>query len=231
MDFFSGLKRLVFPISCPLCGGELHSTEGSFCSICRAELPYTGLHMRQYNHITRMFEGRVPLVTASALMYFRHDTTAQAAIHQFKYLSNTRLAFTLGQTYGRLLTQSRLYDPVEVLLPVPLHTSRLLKRGYNQAEIFCRGMACQMSVRVETKALCRTKATQTQTRHHSKQERWDNVHGAFRLVNPAALSGRGVMIVDDVITTGSTIESCAEAVLSVLPEQRLWIGSTAVVKK
>lgn len=229
-ELFKALLYSLFPRRCPLCGDMMVGGERDFCSLCRSDMPLTGYWMRKKNPLTELFAGRVMLDSASSLMFFRHDSTSQRAIHQLKYLGNRSMAISLGRIYGRYLAQSNLYDDVEILVPVPLHWSRRWNRGYNQSELFCQGMALEMNLRVETGALRRVRATAAQARKKSRTERWSNVEGAFCLCHPDRIVGRGVMLVDDVITTGATIEACARAISDVLPEQRIWIGSAATVR-
>lgn len=228
LDFLGEILGLFFPKRCPLCGVVMQRAEQGICIECRGNLPLTYNWLRANNGLTEMFAGRVPLRGASALMYYGAGGLAQKGVHSFKYHDNRDVAYLFGAIYGRFLVECGRFNQVDMLVPVPLHRWRFWSRGYNQSEIFCRGMASQMGIEVQSGALRRVRATKKQALRKGRVQRWRNVEDAFLLVYPEKLLGRKVMIVDDVITTGSTLEACVRAISDKLPQIDVWVGCCAV---
>lgn len=219
---------ILLPRRCPLCGAILSAYENETCLECFASLPLTYDWLRQTNRLTELFAARVPLDCASAFMFYGHGKLSQHGVHSFKYYGNKNLAYLLGSIYGRMLADSGYFKDIDLLVPVPLHRWRLIGRGYNQSEIFCRGMASQMNIEVETNALRRVRYTKKQALSSGRLQRWQNVKDAFELKKPQRLLGRKIMVVDDVITTGATIEACVRAITDKLPHISIGIGCCAV---
>lgn len=221
---------LVYPKLCVVCGGELVSGESQICTFCRWDMPMTDYWLHSENYVTELFAGRLPYVNACAMLFFRGGSDKyRRMIHQMKYRSRRDVAYLMGEIFGLLLRESELYRDVDVLVPIPLHWSKRIIRGYNQSEELCRGMAASMGIEYALSAVRRIRITRQQARRH-KSERWKNVANAFCLVDSKRLEGRHVLLVDDVLTTGSTIESCAEAIL-LAPNVRLSIATIAVAKR
>ncbi len=224
------LLGLCFPRLCPLCGQSLLDAETALCIPCQWNLPLTGSWTGDRNEISEQLWGRFPFRSAAALLYFERESASRRLIHQLKYAARRDLARSLGELLGRELAASPCFEGVELLLPVPLHWSRRIGRGYNQAEEICRGMARVMNLPVETGALRRIRRTPTQTRRGGRLRRWENVQGAFRLRRPGRVEGRRMLLVDDVLTTGATLEAVAAAILVRLPEAQLDVATLAMVR-
>lgn len=231
-SLFSYLLGLLFPVTCPACGRVLPRGEKTLCLECWWDMPLTRYWLRPENHAVELLAGRFPFTHASSLFFFESHSRYRTLVHSFKYGSRRDVAQALGEMYGRELSQSPLYQGVDVLVPIPLHWSKRIRRGYNQAEEICLGMQRSMpGTRVEFGALKRTRATRTQAQQKGRKARWENVGGAFVLRHPEHLEGCRVMIVDDVLTTGATIEAAALAIIARLPDAKIDVATLAIVRR
>lgn len=225
------LRNLFYPNQCVACGRELVAGESQLCIYCEADIPRTDYHLLPENYATQLFAGRFVFQNACAWFYFRGGKDRyRRMIHQMKYSSRRDIARLLGARFGAELRQSRLYDSVDILVPIPLHWTRRITRGYNQSEEICRGMSQSMGIPYDFGALKRRRITPQQARR-SRAERWKNVSGAFRVSNIEALHQKHILLVDDVLTTGSTIEACAVEITNSVPNVRLSIATLAVAKR
>lgn len=202
-DFIS----LFFPNICLACSAPLNKFETCVCTSCNFHLPKTNFHKDIDNPIEKMFWGRINLHSAAAYFYFQKAGKVQHLIHQLKYKGQQVVGEYIGELYGLELQKAELFKTVDYIVPVPLHPKKLRKRGYNQSECFAKGLSKSMNA-VIVNDLQRTFFTQTQTKK-SRFERWKNVGNVFELSNKEKFANKHILIVDDVITTGSTIEACA----------------------
>ncbi|MCF8302678.1 MAG: ComF family protein [Bacteroidales bacterium] len=201
------LLSLFYPRICLACGNSLYPNEEVVCFSCLYHLPETDFHVEKDNPVSRLFWGKVPVENASACYYFSKGGKVQHLIHQLKYQGRRSIGEYLGTYYGHKLRASGFYSDIDVIIPVPLHPKKLKKRGYNQSVIIADGLAEGMYVPVKTRTLIRKIASSTQTKK-SKYERWENVKDIFGVNNAETLEGKHILLVDDVITTGSTLEAC-----------------------
>lgn len=208
-DFFD----LFFPNLCIVCNSHLVSQENIICTKCLYHFPKTNFHKEKNNPVSQLFWGRTQIQNAASFFYFNKGSKYQSMMHKFKYHGKKEIGYVLGKYYGTQLINS-LFNDVDVIIPVPLHKSKLRKRGYNQSEWFGKGLADAMKKKLDIDSLIRNIATETQTRK-SRFERWKNVENIFQVNNKIALKGKHILIVDDVVTTGSTLEACVNAVLEV----------------
>lgn len=225
VEYLSDFVSLFYPQLCASCGEALYKGEEVICTFCQHYLPKTYFHLERNNTIEKHFWGRVNIERAAACYFFQRGSKVQHLVHQLKYKGKTEVGITIGKIYGADLNQSVDYRTVDLIVPVPLHKSKELKRSYNQADLFCEGLSAVMQKPWSKSALLRLKATETQT-HKSRFERWENVGTVFQVANPAVLEGKHVMLADDVITTGSTLEACAQAILAV-PNTKVSIATMA----
>jgi ComF family protein len=216
---------MIFPKVCYACGKSLFKKEECICLYCLYHLPKTNFHLHHDNPVIKLFWGRVNIFSAAALFSFSKGGKVQHLIHQLKYKGKKEIGISLGKFYGNELKQSPLFAPAEVVVPVPLHPKKLKKRGYNQSEMFAQGIAEAMKINIPKEALIRTRASETQTKK-SRFARWKNVEEIFSVTVPDALKGKHVLLVDDVVTTGSTLEACAEKILRV-PGTKVSIATLA----
>ena len=197
---------------------------GFLCTACQWEMPLTGYEQMADNPVARRFWGLVPVRSATAFLWFTDGSGFRRVVHSFKYGGRWSLARDMGRWFGRVLADTDPYAGVDLIVPVPLHFRKVLRRGYNQSEYIARGMSRSMEIPVETRAVVRriNNPSQTQTSTHS--ERWENVEGIFAVRRPERLAGRHILLVDDVMTTGATIGSCAEAIVRAVPDCRISIA-------
>jgi ComF family protein len=210
----SDLLSLLYPVLCSSCGNPLRKGEECICSACLYTLPETGFHLHKDNPVARRFWGKIPLVFASSCYYFRKGGNVQHLIHGLKYAKQKETGLFLGRSYGHLLREQPLLDDIDALVPVPLHPRKLRQRGYNQSEVLAEGIAEVLGKPVERNLLLKTIEKGSQT-NRSRYSRWENTAESFTLAGGKLPEGRHLLLVDDVITTGSTLESCASRILSV----------------
>ncbi|MFD2999855.1 ComF family protein [Pontibacter toksunensis] len=213
---FDDLLSLLFPKSCYACDGAMARGEKYICTKCSVKLPYTDSHVHgatELNPLQRRFWGKVPVRFAFSYLHFMPKGRVQRLLHRLKYKGAQELGEHLGQRYGSLLSDYSYPEQFDVVVPVPLHKYKLRRRGYNQSESFSRGLAEAMQLPHYNKALHRTIDTATQTRKN-RLDRWQNVEQVFQVQHPEVVRGKRVLLVDDVMTTGATLEACAVALLA-----------------
>ena len=209
-DFIS----LLFPELCQACGTNLVSNEKLICLDCTYSLPYTNFHLQADNIVARQFWGKVKLETAYALLYFAKGGKVQHLMHQFKYKNMHQIGNLLGNIAGEQLIKNLVFYNADLIIPVPLHKSRLKQRGYNQSACFAEGLAQKLNAIVELDNLVRITATDTQT-HRSRFSRFENMQQVFSVAYPEKLKNKHILLVDDIVTTGSTLEACATELLKI----------------
>jgi ComF family protein len=213
MNPFTDLLALLLPRTCPACKKHLKDWEECLCLTCLAQLPVTHFDLDPDNPLAEMFWGRVKLSQAVAWFYFRKGSVYQDTLHKLKYNDRPDIGFLLGKQFGYELYQSTGFIKPDILVPVPLNPKRQRQRGYNQSEAIARGLSAGLRIPMINSVLTRPVATSTQTRK-SRYDRYLNVTGKFKINNPVVVETRHVLLIDDVITTGATLEACAEELLS-----------------
>jgi ComF family protein len=176
------------------------------------DLPHTNFAALANNQIEKDFWGRINLVAAYSQFYFSKAFLIQHLIHQLKYNGDTKIGFYLGEIMGKTMLESNRFSTVDALIPLPLYADKEHKRGYNQATMICNGISAVMNIPVLQGAVIRQYATETQTRKH-RTERWDNVKDSFKVKKETELNGKHLLLVDDVVTTGATLEACGQVIL------------------
>jgi len=225
MSLIQDITDIFFPRICCGCENLLAHREKLICTECLYKLPRTGFWKEEDNNVAKMFWGRVPFKNASSFLYFQKGSQLQNIMHKFKYRNQKEIGYELGKLFGSHLLSTN-YSSVDIIVPVPLHNSKFRKRGYNQSEWIVRGMSEILKIPYEISALERVKANDSQTRK-TRYERWENVENIFNLVSPETFKNKHVMIIDDILTTGATIEACATAILNV-PGVKLSVATLAV---
>lgn len=204
------LLHLLYPHVCENCGHDLTGTEEVLCISCMRKMPVTSFQSITDNPVERIFWGRAEVQHAMAGYYFARDNCLQHLIHQFKYGGRKDIAVYLGRQLGLQLRQSSWWQKISLVVPVPLNKVKQRHRGYNQAAMLANGIAEVLGCDVLADGLKREAHSVTQT-HKTRLERWENVAEVFSLNNPAKVKDRHVLLVDDVLTTGATLEACAHA--------------------
>jgi ComF family protein len=208
------LFGLFFPNLCLGCGQPLIRGEEVICSICHFHLPKTYFHNDPENPLNRVFWGRVNLEAVTAFLYFQKGSMVQQLLHQLKYKDRQEIGVRIGKWYGQELCLADPFRDAELIIPVPLHPKKLRKRGYNQSQAFAEGLSAVMNAGTETGCLYRKVDSSTQTRK-ARYNRWENVENIFAVSHPEKIRGRHILLVDDVITTGATLEACAQVLLEI----------------
>src|SRR5258705_5235153 len=207
------LLQVVFPHVCDGCGSDLLNIESRLCIRCVASLPETNFEQHASNPVEKTFWGRIPLLNAAAHFYFTKESLMQRLMHQFKYKGNRDLGLQMGRMMGYSLKSSNRFTGISGLVPLPLFPFKEKKRGYNQATILCEGMAEILSLPILNNIITRPEHTETQTKK-GRIERWRNIEGKFHLINSGLIQNKHLLLVDDVITTGATLESCGNELLT-----------------
>jgi len=211
-DIKESLLQVLFPHVCDGCGSDLLSLESQLCLHCLASLPETKFEKHAGNPVEKMFYGRLSLINATAQFYFTKESLVQKLMHQFKYRSNKDLGLQLGRLMGIALKESNRFENVDALVPLPLFPSKEKGRGYNQATVLCEGIAGIFSRPVLKNIITRSQHTDTQTKK-GRIDRWKNIEGKFELGDTSFIQNKHLLLIDDVVTTGATLESCGTELL------------------
>lgn len=215
--------QLLFPRTCIACNISLVKNETHLCTVCLLDLPQTRFHLLPENALEKTFWGRLVLQQAYAFLYFKKGNSVQHILHEIKYKNNTELAIFIGQYYGSILKSAGI--KMDGIAAIPLHISKFRNRGYNQSELIVQGLAQSMQIPNISDAIVRLKATETQTKK-TRYARWQNVDEVFKLKNESEFAHKHILLVDDVITTGATIEACGQVILKA-PQAKLSVASIA----
>jgi ComF family protein len=198
--------HLIFPHVCTACGNDILSKETVLCMRCIDAMPETNFELHKGNPVEKLFWGRLPIAAATGQFYFTKESLLQQLMHQFKYKGNKELGLQLGRLMGEQLIKSASYQ-ADALIPLPLFPAKEKKRGFNQATILCQGISAVMNIPVLDNIVTRPTHTETQTKK-GRIERWKNVEGKFVITDPTAIRHKHILLVDDVVTTGATLEAC-----------------------
>ena len=226
MEWGRDLLRIIFPKVCEVCGRSLVKGERVMCLHCDISLPRTRVHTDDFNAIHKRLAGSTPIDRAAGMFYYYRESDYARLIHVAKYNSRPIVARQLAETYARELLPDGFFDGIDVILPVPLHSIKLISRGYNQSEEIAKGLSAVTGIMVGDNLVAR-RGHSTQTKKNS-YSRWVNAQGIYDVVNGDEFEGKHVLVVDDVITTGATLLACCEAIHRVAPTARISVLSLAV---
>lgn len=206
------ILHLAFPHVCEGCGSDNLENNHFLCLRCLASLPQTNFQLHANNPIEKIFWGRIPVAHATAQFYFTKESMMQRLMHQFKYKAGKEIGIYLGQLMGHALASSGRFSAMDALIPLPLHKSKEHKRGFNQATVLCQGISTVLNKPVLQDVVTRPEFTETQTKK-GRIQRWQNMEGKFELKNAKAIEGKHILLIDDVVTTGATLEACGREIL------------------
>jgi ComF family protein len=218
--------HLIYPNNCFVCNESLVENESFICLSCLHKLPKTNYHLQQENPVEKLFWGKVEIENACSFLFFEKGSSVQKLLHQIKYKGEKELGEELGKHFGNTLLESNKYSNIDLIVPVPLHKKRYNKRGYNQSEWIAKGLAEKLKCPIEINGIVRRVENETQTKK-GVYERWENTQDIFSVTDSETFVGKHILIVDDVLTTGATIESCAEC-FSEIEGTKISIATLAV---
>ncbi|MBQ9077749.1 MAG: ComF family protein [Muribaculaceae bacterium] len=217
---------VIYPNVCEVCGVSLTRGEETLCLHCHVNLPRTNVHRDGFNVIHQRLAGKVPIERAGGYFYYYRESDYAALIHRAKYNGRPVIAERLGERYAREISGDGFFDGVDVIIPVPLHRLRLLRRGYNQSEAIARGVSKVTGLPVGNNLVAR-RGHSSQTRKNS-YERWINAQNIYEVIDPGSLQGMHILVVDDVVTTGATLLACCEAIHDAQPSARISVLTLGV---
>jgi ComF family protein len=225
-ELWNGFLHLMYPQLCVACGEDLPDGDSCFCLKCRLKVTATDMHLTYENEFTARLWGRLKIEGGAAMYYFTRKSPIQRALHQLKYHNKPEIGIKMGREFGRKLKKSEIFKSAQAIIPVPLHPKKERLRGYNQSAMFAEGLSEMMEIPVLNNILERQAFTETQTRK-KRMERFKNVGEVFAVKKPKAIEGKHLLLVDDVLTTGATLEVCGQALLAV-PNTRLSLATIAI---
>ncbi|GBU07090.1 DNA catabolic protein [Bacteroidales bacterium] len=226
LSILRNILGLFYPFSCVVCQENLIKDEKYICLHCILKLPKTNYHLQASNIALDRLENKIPCQKASAYLYYSKDGDTSKIIQSIKYKENTRLAYWMGDYMGRDMIKSDFFEHIDFLVPIPLHESKFKKRGFNQAEEICKGLAMATGIPIESECLFRKIANPTQTKKDSF-ERWINTRGIFEVRNKTMYRNKHILLFDDVLTTGATLEAAVIA-LKQVPGIKISVLSLAI---
>ncbi|WKD85137.1 Amidophosphoribosyltransferase [Polaribacter huanghezhanensis] len=212
MNYLQDLVHLFFPKICITCESKLLQSEKIICTLCRHDLPIICYKDYKDNKITKAFYGRIPIEKASSFLFYRKEGKTKDLIHALKYKGNQEVGVFIGDWLGNILKDSNEFADIDCIIPVPLHPKKLKKRGYNQLTTFGLSLSKHLEKPYLEDVLIRTSASKTQT-FKQRFERFSNNDTKFSVPNSSTLKNKHILLIDDVITTGATLESCCKELL------------------
>jgi ComF family protein len=228
MSLIADLINFFYPEVCAACNNALFKGEKTICTQCLFKLPKTDFHLLEGNVVEKQFWGKVQVTSATALYYFNKGERVQHLVHQLKYRGDKDVGVLTGNILGNDLLKSNRFTTIDAIVPVPLHAKKLRTRGFNQSDFFGRGLAEAMKVPFYSDLLIRLKETTTQTRK-SRFSRFENVNRVFDWNPIYTVIPTHILLVDDVITTGSTLAACTETLLE-KPNVKVSIATIAYAR-
>ena len=224
-QYLQNFSELLYPKLCGGCGNHLYENEEVVCVYCRASLPLSGECDFENNASEKLFWGKVSITAAASFLFFQKKSSTQHLLHQLKYQQKENIGEWLGEQFAYSLQSKGRFAAVEIIIPIPLHPSRIKFRGYNQCDAIARGMASVLQIPIVNGVLTRSVATQSQTKKNRFQ-RFENMESVFSVSQASAIKGKNILLLDDVLTTGATLISAAQ-VLQQAGSNKLFVGAVA----
>lgn len=227
LNILNDFLSLFYPNLCLACGENPPSPADILCLRCQYSLPKTDFHLLKENPFTEKFWGRIDICYGAALYYFSKGGKVQKLLHRLKYEGQKNISLQLGKMYGKLLVQSPCFNDIDLIVPIPLHRKKERLRGYNQSDLFAQGLAESMSIAWNNKVVRRNQFTSTQT-GKKRTDRFENVGTAFLCRNKELIAGKHLLLVDDVVTSGATLEACGQTLLAASRDVKLSLATIAI---
>lgn len=218
--------NVVFPMQCEVCGKALTRGERVLCLYCDVDMPRTRLHVDEFNVLHQRLAGKAPIDKATGYFYYYRDSDYAKMIQRAKYNGRPKIVEILAQRYVSELNEDSFFEDIDLIEPVPMHWLKKIRRGYNQSEEIARAISKVTGIKLG-RHIVTSQRRSTQTRK-GRFERWLNARNAYNVINADELSGRHVLVVDDIITTGATMLACCEAIHEVSPTSRISVLSLGV---
>lgn len=212
MAFLKDVFDLFYPKLCAVCKSQLITTEIVLCVHCRHDLPIVDVQDYRDNKISQSFYGRIPIEKAMSFLYYRKEGKAKTLIHQLKYKGNQEIGAFFGDWFGDNLKQSGEFSEVDCIVPVPLHPKKMKQRGFNQLTTFGERLSTLLEVPYQKGILIKTTTTKTQT-FKQRFERFSDSDTKFSVTDLQVFQNKHILLIDDVITTGATLEACCKELL------------------
>lgn len=223
---FADLLDLIYPNLCFICGETLLKSESHICLSCLNNIPRTNYHLLTDNPVEKRFWGKAPIFRGTSFFFFQKGSPFQKLLHELKYKGNKEIGEILGLYAAAELLNSPDFCSIDIIIPIPLHPKRFAQRGYNQSEWIGKGLSAVLDKPQDTNTLKRVKQTTTQTKK-SVFERFENTEGIFELSGAKELEGKHLLLIDDVLTTGSTLNAAINTLLNI-PNVKISIFTLAI---
>ena len=226
-NILNDINTLLLPVVCFGCNAQLLRGERHLCTFCRNQIPFTDFNFKEENSVDRIFYGQTNIKKASSFLLFTQIGMVKNLIHNLKYKNQEQIGVFIGEWYGQIIAENGFLKNIDYVIPVPIHSKKLKKRGYNQVTKFGTSIAKHLDAKFLDTVLIKTANTKTQTKKN-RFKRWQQQKNLYELTDPLLLSNKKILLLDDVITTGATMETCAKT-LQEATGVTIYIASMAVV--
>ncbi len=224
MNIIKEIFNIFYPEICVCCKNQLTTNEKTICITCRHDLPVTNFTDEKDNLVEKIFYGRVPIQEATSLFYFLKKGKVQQLIHELKYNKQQQVGTFIGEWLSEEILESERFKTIDCIIPVPLHKKKQKQRGYNQVITFGQSLSQKLNIPFYENVLTKTTSTTTQTKK-LRFDRWKNAEHLFKIENIELIENKHVLIIDDIITTGATLEAC---ILSIKNAKNITISIAAM---
>jgi len=226
--YFNSFLHIIFPHNCANCNSDILQEDSLICTKCFASLPETGFFDMQNNPVEKLFYGRVKIEAAASAYYFNKHSIIQTLIKELKYHGNKEAGIFFGKQIGKYLKNSKRFESVDAIIPVPLNIRKEKKRGYNQSLVIAQGIVKEFDIPILNNILIRSSNTDSQTKKN-RLDRFQNMQNVFEINKNISIVNKHFLLIDDVITTGATLEACSSILLAI-PDVKISIVSVAMAQ-